>query len=72
VTSDPPRAPLDYEFMSRHGIFKTTPVSTKSFSVVPSRPDSSAIRGSEAMRDAMRGRYAVKSKTADVVARKSA
>jgi hypothetical protein len=40
--------------MTKRGIFKIMPVSTKSVGIKATRPDSEAVRGSSAMRDLVR------------------
>lgn len=40
--------------MTNRGIFKATPVSTKSVGIRAARPDSKAVRGSEAMKQLVR------------------
>jgi hypothetical protein len=40
--------------MTNRGLFKTAPVSTKSVGITAARPDSKAVRGSQAMKNLVR------------------
>jgi hypothetical protein len=40
--------------MTKRGLFKVTPVSTKSVGVTPTRPDPDSLRGSDVLREQVR------------------